>query len=182
VTTRRVIGLSALAAYVGVIWLANWALTRWGVVSVGFGLVAPAGVYFAGLALGLRDVLQDSLGRLAVVVAILLGAAVSYWLGANTEIPGGHVSIAVASGCAFLLSEAADFAVYTPIRERAWLGAVTASNIVGAVVDSLLFLTLAFGTVELWKGQVVGKLWVTALFVAALYVLRLAWPRAEAVV
>lgn len=181
-TTRRAVGIAALVAYVGVIWLANWALTRWGVVSVGFGLAAPAGVYFAGLALGLRDVLSDTLGRRAVVLAIILGAALSYWVSAGVTIPGGHVSIAVASGVAFLLSETADLLVYTPIRERAWLGAVTASNVVGAVVDSLVFLWLAFGSVELWKGQVVGKLWVTALFVAALYVLRLAWPRAEAVV
>ena len=39
-------------------------------------------------------------------------------------------------GTAFLLSELADFAVYTPLAERRWLTAVVASNIVGTIVDS----------------------------------------------
>jgi hypothetical protein len=37
---------------------------------------------------------------------------------------------------------------------------------VGLVVDSVLFLALAFGSLEFLAGQVVGKAWVTALSVA----------------
>lgn len=166
------IGLAALALYVLVIYLANYAVNHYGVVSVGFGLVAPAGVYFAGLAFTLRDVTQATLGKLAVIAAILGGAVLSMLLGADATIPGGHVSIAVASGVAFLASELADFAVYTPIRQRGWLPAVIASNVVGAVLDSLLFLYLAFGSTGFWKGQVVGKLWMTALAVVALALIR----------
>ena len=180
-TERRVIGLVAACAYVATIWLANDAITRWGIVSVGFGLAAPAGVYFAGLSLTLRDLLSDTLGRLAVVAAILLGAGLSYLLGADSTIPGGHASIAVSSGLAFLLSEFADFAVYTPLRERGWLRSIFASNLVGAVIDSLVFLWLAFGSVALWKGQVVGKTWVTLLAILVLWLVRRSWRRTEAV-
>ncbi len=166
--TRR-IGLVSLVAYVAVIWLANWAVNHYGVVSVGFGLVAPAGVYFAGLALTLRDTTQDTLGKRAVVAAIILGAALSYWIGGGATLPGGHVSIAVASGIAFLFSELCDFAVYTPLRGRVWLGAILASNVVGALVDSLLFLWLAFGATTFWRGQFVGKMTMTLVAIALLW-------------
>ena len=44
-------GYLIFVAYVATIFGANWALSTFGLVPVGFGLLAPAGVYFAGLAL-----------------------------------------------------------------------------------------------------------------------------------
>lgn len=145
------------AAFVATVYAANLALTHFGVVAIGFGLHAPAGVFFAGLGFLLRDVLHEAGGRAWVVGAIIGGAALSYLLGADATIPGGHVPIAAASGVAFLLSESADFAVYDPLRERSRAAGVVASQIVGAAVDSALFLWLAFGSFALFSGQFVGK-------------------------
>lgn len=153
---RRRIGLISLAAYIGTILAANWAIERFGIVSVGFGLMAPAGVYFVGLAFTLRDTTQRTLGRLWTVVAILVGAALSAFVSPE---------FALASGVAFLFSEFADFAVYTPLAERQWLTAVVASNIVGTLVDSVIFLWFAFGSLQFLTGQVAGKLWMTVLAV-----------------
>lgn len=164
----RFVSLAALAAFVGTVYGANWALQKYGIVPIGFGLTAPAGVFFAGLALGLRDYVQETLGRAAVVGAIVTGAALSWWLGANITIPGGHVSIAVASGVAFLLSELADFSVYTPLRGRTITGGIVGSNLVGAVVDSALFLWLAFGSLSFFTGQFVGKSLMTLPVLAVL--------------
>jgi queuosine precursor transporter len=166
--------MAALVAYIGTVYGANWALRKFGIVSIGFGLTAPAGVFFAGLALGLRDFVQEGLGRVAVVAAILAGAGLSWWLGADATLPGGLTSIAVASGVAFLLSELADFSVYTPLRERTVAGGIAASNVVGAIVDSALFLWLAFGSLEFFAGQLVGKTVMTLPALAVLAVWR-AW-------
>lgn len=152
-----------LVGYILVIVLANWAIQQFGLVPVGLGLLAPAGVYFAGLAFTLRDLVQESLGRKWTVVAIIAGAAVSAALSPQ---------LAVASGIAFLVSELADFAVYTPLRQRNWLLAVGLSNTVGLVADSVLFLALAFGSLEFLPGQIVGKGWVTLLAVALLWTVR----------
>ena len=149
----------AAAAYIATIFAANWAIEHYGLVSVGFGLVAPAGVWFAGLAFSLRDVTQETLGRRAVVVAIAVGGLASAFVNRN---------LAFASATAFLISELADFAVYTPLRERGWLRAVVASNVVGFVLDSVLFLWLAFDSLEFLRGQLVGKAWMTAAFVVLL--------------
>jgi uncharacterized PurR-regulated membrane protein YhhQ (DUF165 family) len=73
-------------------------------------------------------------------------------------------SLVIASGVAFLLSELADFGVYTPLQQRRLLLAVVASSVVGLFIDSAVFLLLAFGSLEYLPGQVIGKMW--ALVVA----------------
>jgi uncharacterized PurR-regulated membrane protein YhhQ (DUF165 family) len=159
-TTRRALAAATLAAYIGTVVAANWAITHYGAVPVGFGLLAPAGVYFAGLAFTLRDLAQELSGRLWVLAAIAAGSVLS--------LQFGPWHIAVAAAVAFAVSELADFAVYQPLRRRRWLTAVAASNAVGLVVDSLIFLWLAFGALNFLAGQVVGKAWVTVAAVAVL--------------
>lgn len=149
--------------FIATIAAANWALTTFGLVPVGFGLMAPAGVYFAGLGFTLRDLTQDHYGRGTTFLCIAVGAGLSALL---------SPTLALASGAAFLVSETADLLVYTPLRERHWLGAVAASNVVGLVVDSALFLWLAFGSLDFLAGQVAGKAEMTVLAVAALWLVR----------
>jgi uncharacterized PurR-regulated membrane protein YhhQ (DUF165 family) len=153
----------ALAAYIATIWGANWAIATFGVVPVWPGLVAPAGVFFAGLAFTLRDLVQETSGKIAVLLAILLGAVCS------ATISG---PLALASGITFLVSETLDFLVYTPLRGKHWLGAVGLSNLVGLTVDSALFLWLAFGSLEFLTGHIVGKLEVTVLTLGLLVIWR----------
>ena len=69
----------------------------------------------------------------------------------------------IASGVAFLVSEFADLAVYTPLARRRLVAAVVASSMVGLVVDSIIFLWLAFGSLDFLPGQVVGKAWMVLL-------------------
>lgn len=146
-----------ILAYIATIFAANWAVATFGLIPVGFGFVAPAAVLFAGLAFGLRDLVQDTAGRAGVFAAILAGGAASYAV---------SPTFAIASSVAFLVSEFADMLVYTPLRARNWYGAVLASNAVGLVVDSVIFLSLAFGSLEFLTGQIVGKAEVTAAFLA----------------
>jgi hypothetical protein len=142
---------------------ANASLALFGLIPVGFGLMAPAGVLWAGLALTMRDLTQDRLGKRAVLFAIVAGAGLSWLI---------SPAFALASGAAFLVSELCDFAVYSPIRRRHWLTAVALSNTVGLLVDSVLFLWFAFGSLEFLAGLVIGKVWVTLATVAVLWLVR----------
>jgi uncharacterized PurR-regulated membrane protein YhhQ (DUF165 family) len=169
---RHLIGLTAAGLYIFTIYAANWAINHWGIVPVGFGLSAPAGVYFVGLALTLRDITNHQLGRTWVLASIAAGILLSYWLG-NGQIPGGLTSIAVASAVAFAVSELSDMAVYEPIRQRGWIPAVAASNAVGLTLDSVVFLWLAFGSMAgLLPGQLLGKAWMTLAAIGALALIR----------
>ncbi|MGE0700631.1 MAG: VUT family protein, partial [Hyphomicrobiaceae bacterium] len=108
-----------------------------------------------GLALVLRDLVQRRLGVAAAVAAILAGALLS----ALVAPP----KLVVASAAAFLVAELADLAVFTPLQRRGLVLAVLASSVVGLVVDSMLFLQLAFGSLDFLLGQVVGKAWMVLL-------------------
>ncbi|MGV3635525.1 MAG: VUT family protein [Pseudorhodoplanes sp.] len=153
--------------------LANWMIYNVGTVCmrdgpclipVAPGLMAPSGVLTVGVALVLRDLVQRRLGLGAAVAAILIGAGLS---GLVAPLP-----LITASAAAFLLSEFADLAVYTPLQERRFIAAVIASSMVGLVVDSIVFLWLAFGSLDFLAGQVVGKAWMVLLSLPFILYLR----------
>ncbi|KAB2384729.1 VUT family protein [Actinomadura montaniterrae] len=154
---RYTAACTAAGAYVASVVAANVLTSHLGMVPVGFGLTVTAGTYAAGAALLARDVVQDTAGRRTVLAAIAAGAVLSAWLATP--------QLALASGVAFAASEVADMAIYTPLRRKGWARAVLASNVVGAVVDTVLFLALAgFPVMASLPGQLIGKaLWATAL-------------------
>jgi uncharacterized PurR-regulated membrane protein YhhQ (DUF165 family) len=159
---RYTLAVLAATAYLTVCVAANLFTTWWGLVPIGFGLTATAGTYAAGAALLIRDVVQDTAGKRWVFVLIVAGALISVLFGSGR--------IAVASGVAFLLGESLDLAVYTPLRKHGWARAVTVSQIVGAVVDTLLFLWLAGFPVTGpgVTGQLVGKGYALVIVAAVL--------------
>lgn len=143
---------------------ANWMIGHVGtmclrngpcVVPVAPGLLAPSGVLMVGAALVLRDLVQRRLGVEFGIAAIVVGAVISAVL--------APAALVIASAAAFMLSEFADFAVYTPLARRRLVLAVLASSLVGLVVDSIVFLWLAFGSLDFLPGQIVGKLWMVLL-------------------
>ncbi len=161
---RRREGVIFLVLFALTIPAANWLIGHVGatciangpcVVPVAPGLMAPSGVMMVGVALVLRDLVQRRLGAIMSALAILCGTALSAML--------APPSLVLASGVAFLLSEFADLAVYTPLSRRRLVVAVVASSVVGLVVDSIVFLWLAFGSLDFLLGQVVGKGWMVLL-------------------
>lgn len=154
---RLILALSA-GAFLACILGANYATSNLSMVPVGFGLVATAGTYFAGATFILRDTVQDLGGKRFVVALIFTGAGLSYLV--------ADPFIALASGVAFLLAEASDFALYTPLRRRGYVRAALVSNVAGAFVDTIAFLWIAgLPVVDSLAGQMVGKLWLTAAVV-----------------
>jgi uncharacterized PurR-regulated membrane protein YhhQ (DUF165 family) len=167
---RKAEGIAYLIAYASCIPIATWMIRNLGVGCAppgpclipvfpwgpgGHAMMAPSGVMMIGLALVLRDLVQRRLGRGPAVLAIVVGALL-----AGAFAPPALVIASVAS---FLISELADLAVYTPLQKRNLVLAVLASSLVGLVIDSLLFLYLAFGSLEFLEGQIVGKTWMVLL-------------------
>jgi uncharacterized PurR-regulated membrane protein YhhQ (DUF165 family) len=169
VSNRRAAGAVAFVLYALTVVAANWFVQHVGdptpgggphTIPVGFGYRAPSGVLWIGVAFTLRDVVQSLLGKWATIVAIVIGAALSYAVAP---------SLAFASASAFLVSEALDFGVYTPLVQRGrTVAAVALSNTVGLVVDTVVFLQLAFHSLDFWQGQVIGKGWMTLLALAVI--------------
>ena len=161
---RNIEGAIFLILFCLTIPAANWMIGHVGtvcvargpcVVPVAPGVMAPSGVLMIGAALVLRDLVQRRLGVEFGIGAILAGAALSAAV--------APAALVVASTTAFLLSEFADFAVYTPLARRRLVLAVVASSAVGLMVDSIVFLWLAFGSLEFLEGQIIGKAWMVLL-------------------
>jgi uncharacterized PurR-regulated membrane protein YhhQ (DUF165 family) len=170
-----------LLAYLSCVPLANWLIGHVGtaciphgpcLVPVAPGVMAPSGVLVIGAALVLRDLVQRTSGKAWSVVAVAIGAAMS-WLVADPHI-------ALASAAAFLISELADFGVYTPLQRRGLILAVVASASVGLVIDSAVFLWAAFGSLDYIAGQIVGKVWAVLISVPLIAGARKAFPTAPA--
>lgn len=161
---RTLAAATVTAAYIATIPASNWLVTHLGAVPVGLGYSAPAGVYTVGLALVLRDLAREAAGRGVVLAAIAVGAALSWWL--------ADPALAVASAAAFAVAETMDFAVYEPLRRRGLVVAMLASNAVGILADSLIFLSLAFGSLAYLPGQILGKAWMTLAAVAVIAVIQ----------
>jgi len=170
---RRVEGFAFLLAFALCVPIANWMIPNVGLVCppdgpclipVAPGLMAPSAVIMAGLALVLRDMVQRRLGVWWSVSAITLGGVLSWWV--------AEPALVLASVTAFLFSELADLAVYTPLQRRRLVLAVVLSGAVGLCIDTMIFLSLAFGSLDYMWGQIVGKGWMVLLAIPVITWLR----------
>lgn len=117
-----------------------------------YGQQAARKVIFAGFGVGL--------------VCSLIGTQIIGEFG-----PLVTLRIAIASGFAFLVAQLLDVTIFSKLRDRTWYVAPLASSVVGSVVDTALFFTIAFagflafpaawGDVS-WAQEptIVGPLWV----------------------
>jgi uncharacterized PurR-regulated membrane protein YhhQ (DUF165 family) len=166
-------GLLFLAAFTLCIPAANWMIGNVGTQCVPLGpclipvapnILAPSGVVVVGLAFVFRDLLQRRLGWKAAAAGILIGTVLSAVV--------APAQLVFASATAFLVSETADMLVYTPLQRRRLVLAVAASSAVGLVVDSIVFLWLAFGSLDFLPGQILGKAWMVLAALPAVSLLR----------
>jgi len=141
--------------YFGLVVLANWLASRY-LVSVGFGRMAPAGVFCIGGVLVLRDWLQQLRGLLWTMPLVYAAGLASWGIG---DLAGWTrlEKIAVASVIAFTISETAEAIVFTPLRKRSLTVGVALSGTAGNALDSWLFLQLAFASQSFFVGQFIGK-------------------------
>jgi uncharacterized PurR-regulated membrane protein YhhQ (DUF165 family) len=165
---------AAAAAFVFTIWLANWLVSEYGPIRAWPShWQAPAGVYVVGLAFLLRDVLQRLAGVGFTLACVAVGVLLSY---ADVS----H-SLAWASAAAFAVSEVVGLAVFWGLGGQRGdvqktAGAVATSSFVAACLDSYVFLSIAFHSLDFFEGQVFAKLSVTAVFFPLVLLVRRAVP------
>jgi hypothetical protein len=163
--------LIAIAAMAGVIGLSNFAvqfpINDW----------VTWGAFTYPVAFLVTDLTNRSAGaakaRIVVYTGFALGVALSLWL--------ADWRIAAASGSAFLVAQLLDVAVFDRLRRQTWWKAPLASSLLGSVVDTALFFSLAFaGTGLPWVtwalGDFAAKLAMAILLLGPFGVLRRLLP------
>jgi hypothetical protein len=130
--------MAYVLVYIAAITAANLSVAQWGP------WVSPINAFLLiGLDLALRDTLHDRWkgDRLVLRMGALIAAAgvVSYALNPASGM------IAIASVVAFSAGALVDAGIYHWLRDKPYLMRSNASNSGGAVADSFLFPTIAFG-------------------------------------
>lgn len=163
--TRYLIAGAAFVGLLASVYFANYLVQHVGIVRVWpTDLLAPAGVYMAGIAFLFRDTVQRLAGVRWALLGIVVGAALSYTI---------SPTLAGASAVAFAASELVGLVVLWALGRRLAL-AVGASQAAAAAVDSVVFLWLAFHSLAFFEGQFVAKVSVLAIA----YPVVLAWRKA----
>lgn len=123
----------ALIAYASAMTVANMLVATFGPS------ISPLNAFvFIGFDLALRDWLQIKLQPMQMGALIIGTGLLTYALDQST------VMIATASAVSFIAAALIDWIVFTKIKGT-WLFRSNSSNVAGAMVDSLLFPTIAFG-------------------------------------
>jgi uncharacterized integral membrane protein (TIGR00697 family) len=162
------------------------------------GIVVPAAVFLYTLTFTLIDLINERLGKAGArqVVAtafaanLLLAGYVQFavWLppapfykeaGAFAGVLGSTPRIVFASLVAYLVSSLVDTEIFawwlTHVAGPKWIRVLT-SNAVSTLVDSVLFITIAFtGVLPVWpliRGQYLVKMGVTLISLPLIYATR----------
>jgi uncharacterized integral membrane protein (TIGR00697 family) len=82
-----------------------------------------------------------------VVVAGFLAGLLCSFVGSQIEGPFGPVvsfRVAIASGTAFLVGQLMDVAVFNRLRDGSWWRAPFVASVLGSVLDTVIFFSIAF--------------------------------------
>lgn len=162
-----------IVLYLVAIILANLSVAYFGPIST------PINAFLLiGLDLTCRDSLHDMWRRRGLVwkmgLLIVAGSLLTVMLNK------GAAQVALASTAAFAATAIADTVFYQLLWERGRIIRVNGSNVVGALVDSVVFPTIAFGMLIPWViiGQFMAK--VAGGYVWSLILKRTLWPKLDA--
>jgi uncharacterized PurR-regulated membrane protein YhhQ (DUF165 family) len=138
--------------YIALVVLVNWAFTVVPLVKLPGGTMWPPVALLVGFVFVARDFAQREIGHY-VLAAMAIGVGISYLFNPN---------VAIASATAFLISELADWAVYSftrrPLSER-----ILYSSIICTPIDSVVFLGMVgflslAGAVAMTASKLLGAL------------------------
>ncbi len=144
--------ISALAMSLIVV-LSNWLVTiqindwlTWGALTFPFAFL-------------INDLTNRAFGAKLARIVVSLGFVVGIILSLQLE-----TRIAVASGCAFLVSQMLDIEIFKRIHSKLWWRAPIISSSISSIVDTALFFSIAFvGTQVPWISLGFGDLMIKLL-------------------
>jgi uncharacterized PurR-regulated membrane protein YhhQ (DUF165 family) len=168
--------------YVGVVLSAQIGANK--IVELPFSdLAAPGGTYLIGLALALIEVAHHTAptrrdgwrnAQVMIAMGFAASAILAIWIAVVDAMPAARPSefgflagtwrIVLASLAAFIVSESIDNGLGAWLRGRVPDPVrVVGTNLVSVPLDSLVFLSIAFGSLAFIDGQIVAKLAATVI-------------------
>ncbi|EKF17815.1 queuosine precursor transporter [Nitratireductor pacificus] len=141
--------MAAMAAIV----VASNILVQYPFRHLGLGELLTWGAFTYPVAFLVNDLTNRRFGPAAARRVVLSGFAIAVLLSIWLASP----RLAVASGTAFLLAQLLDVAVFDRLRTSAWWRAPLISTLIGSVLDTVLFFSIAFAQVFAFLDTALGR-------------------------
>lgn len=135
--------LSLCSAYIASAVVANLAVARWGADALPF-----TAFFLVGLDLLARDALHEAWsgrGLWPKMGALVVSGSLVTWV-----VSPFAERVALASSVSFACAGASNAAVYALLARRSRFARMQASNVVAAVVDSVVFPAIALGVLSVY--------------------------------
>ena len=157
----------------GVVVLASNYLVQFPVNHYGLNEILTYGAFSYPIAFLITDLANRSFGKIIAKKIVYLGFTIGilFTLIFSTNF-GDLISIriAVGSGIAFITAQLLDVQIFDKLRKKKWFIAPLTSSLIGSVVDTFIFFSIAFyGTGVPWVTLSLGDLAVK--FIVALVML-----------
>ncbi len=157
----------------GVVVLASNYLVQFPVNHYGLNEILTYGAFSYPIAFLITDLANRSFGKIIAKKIVYLGFTIGilFTLIFSTNF-GDLISIriAVGSGIAFITAQLLDVQIFDQLRKKKWFIAPLTSSLIGSVVDTFIFFSIAFyGTGVPWVTLSLGDLAVK--FIVALVML-----------
>lgn len=130
--------VAAMAAVVA----ASNVLVQYPFAHFGLGELLTWGAFTYPVAFLVTDLANRRFGPAAARRVVFVGFLIAVALSVVLATP----RIAIASGTAFLAAQLLDVAIFDRLRRQAWWHAPLISSLVGSVLDTVLFFSIAFAT------------------------------------
>jgi len=165
--------LITLSFMMGVVVLASNYLVQFPVNHYGLNEILTYGAFSYPIAFLITDLANRSFGKIIAKKIVYLGFTIGilFTLIFSTNF-GDLISIriAVGSGIAFITAQLLDVQIFDQLRKKKWFIAPLTSSLIGSVVDTFIFFSIAFyGTGVPWITLSLGDLAVK--FIVALVML-----------
>lgn len=140
-------------AWMAVIYVVALCAANYSASMFGAGITPVNAFILIGLDLVLRDKLHDAYGFLGACGIAMAASAISW------ATNPAAATIAMASAASFATASIADGSVYHWLRGESYMVRSNSSNAAGAIVDSVVFPTIAFGVLmpEIIAAQFLAK-------------------------
>jgi len=158
-----------LSFLMGVVVLSSNFLVQFPVNHYGLNEILTYGAFSYPVAFLITDLANRTYGKIIarkiVYLGFLIGIIFTLFFSTNiAELIS--IRIAIGSGSAFLIAQLLDVQIFDKLRKNSWYVAPLISSLIGSIVDTFLFFSIAFvGTGVPWLTLSLGDLAVK-IFVA----------------
>ena len=158
-----------LSLIVGLVVVFSNYLVQFPIQYFGLNEILTYGAFSYPVTFLITDLANRAYGKLVarkvVYVGFTIGVLLTLFVSTNfSDIIS--IRIAIGSGVAFFIAQNLDVQIFDFLRKKIWFVAPLASSVIGSIVDTFLFFSIAFYATDIpWLSLAFGDL-VVKLFIA----------------